>query len=96
MNRMWMAAGVAVVNNHSDQGQKIKSGFKSFNYGKHRFFYGNSGGSGPDVADLRPLSAFVSSDLEGFIGGLRRGEGERERTEESLRQVMYLNCCGQG
>ncbi|PIM98301.1 hypothetical protein CDL12_29221 [Handroanthus impetiginosus] len=25
MNRMWMAAGVAVVNGHSDQGQKLRS-----------------------------------------------------------------------
>lgn len=93
MSRMWAAAGVAAVNSLSDQGQKIKSGCKSLNYGKQRLF---SGASSPDATDLRPLSAVMSSDLGGFIGGRRGGDGQREQTEESLRHVMYLNCWGQG
>ncbi|KAG6386978.1 hypothetical protein SASPL_152160 [Salvia splendens] len=81
---MWAEAGVAAVNSLSDQGQKIKAGLKPLSYGKHQFF------SGGDASDLRPLSAFVSSGIGGFLGG------EREQKEDSLRQVMYLNCWGHG
>ncbi|KAG6385136.1 hypothetical protein SASPL_153964 [Salvia splendens] len=89
-NRMWAAAGVAVANSLSDQGQKIKAGLKPLSYGKHRFY------SGGDASDLRPLSAIVSSGIGGFFGGRRGGDVEREQKEDSLRQVMYLNCWGQG
>ena len=36
------------------------------------------------------FSALVSSGIGGLLGG------EREQKEDSLRQVMYLNCWGQG
>lgn len=89
MSRLWMATSVAVVNSHSDQGgQKLKSGLKSINHGKKRFF---SGGHVPDAADLRPFSAVMDSEIEGVLGG-----DQRRQLEESLHQVMYLNCWGQG
>ncbi|KAL3848906.1 hypothetical protein ACJIZ3_010788 [Penstemon smallii] len=80
MNRIWVAATVSVVNSQSDQGQKMKSGLKHLNHGKKRFLFG---GHGPDAADLRPLSS--------VLGG---GDGKRKQAEESLHQVMYLNCWG--
>lgn len=83
MSRAWVAASVAVVNSHSDQGRKLKSGLKSLNQGKKHFL---SGGDG--AADLRPLSGALNSDLV----GLR--DDKRRQSEDSLRQVMYLNCWG--
>ncbi|KAL6535835.1 hypothetical protein OROHE_012679 [Orobanche hederae] len=85
MNRLWVAAGVAVVNGHSDQGQKLKSGLKSLNHGKKRFL-----STGGDAADLRPISGVLNSELGGFLGG--SGEDKRRQAEDSLRQVMYLSC----
>ncbi|EYU26101.1 hypothetical protein ABFS82_08G111700 [Erythranthe guttata] len=84
MSRLWMATSVAVVNTHSDQGNKLKSGLKSINHGKKLLF--------SDAADLRSCSAVVNSELKGFVGGVDR----RKQADESVRQVMYLNCWGQG
>ncbi|KAL0405821.1 UNVERIFIED_CONTAM: hypothetical protein Slati_3896000 [Sesamum latifolium] len=94
MNRLWMAASVAVVNSHTDHGQKLKSALKSLNHAKKHFFHGNSGGHGPGAAGLRPFSAVMKSELGGFLIG---GRSEQMKpAEESLRQVMYFNCWGQG
>ncbi|PWA78646.1 hypothetical protein CTI12_AA212260 [Artemisia annua] len=49
LNRAWMSAGVAVVNSHTDQGHKLKSGMKSFQQGKKAFSCSSSGNIGSDV-----------------------------------------------
>lgn len=83
LNRVWMAASVAVVNGHSDQGHKLKTGLKSiYHHGKKRF--------SSDPADLRPFSAVARSDLAAGSGS--HGEDRRKQADETIRQVMYLNC----
>nr|KAJ0215149.1 hypothetical protein LSAT_V11C300117570 [Lactuca sativa] len=78
VNRIWMAAGVAVVNGHTDQGYKLKSLLiNSFRHGKKAF-----------TSDLRPLSGLLISDVS-------VGDKKTTQSDESLRQVMYLNCWGQ-
>ncbi|KAL0354199.1 UNVERIFIED_CONTAM: hypothetical protein Sangu_1001200 [Sesamum angustifolium] len=62
MNRLWMAASVAVVNGHSDQGQKLKSGLKSLNHSKRRFL-----SNGGDSSDFRPLSGVLNSEFGDFV-----------------------------
>ena len=89
LNRVWMAASVAVVQNHTDQGHKWKTGLKSLQHGKRKLF----SGTGSDALDLRPLSVMIGSDFSGVVGN---SEGNHERHDESLRRVMYLNCWGQG
>ncbi|KAJ0914465.1 hypothetical protein HanPSC8_Chr06g0238891 [Helianthus annuus] len=80
LSRVFMTAGVAVANGHTDQGHKLKSGIKSIQQGKKAF---TSSVSGADPADFRPLS--------GIRGG---GEERRDQSDDTLRQVMYLNCWG--
>ncbi|KAI3812238.1 hypothetical protein L1987_16945 [Smallanthus sonchifolius] len=83
LNRVWMTAGVAVFNGHTDQGLRLKSGIKSFQQGKKAF---TSSAAGPDPADLRPFLAVVGSEVV--------GEERMKQSDDSLRQVMYLNCWG--
>ncbi|KAI3694020.1 hypothetical protein L1987_76978 [Smallanthus sonchifolius] len=87
ISRVFMTAGVAVANGHTDQGHKLKSGIKSLQQGKKAF---TSSVSGADSADLRPLSGVLGSD----VGGLLGAEERRRQSDDSLRQVMYMNCWG--
>ncbi|MFZ8444684.1 DUF3774 domain-containing protein, partial [Staphylococcus aureus] len=71
MNRVWVAASVAVVNGHTDHGgHKLKSGLRSLHQGKKRFS-SSSSSTGVDHADLRPISSMVGSDR----GESLRGSG---------------------
>lgn len=81
-----MTAGVAVVNGHTDQGHKLKSGMKSFQQGKKAF--GSS--IGADHTELRPFSSVLVSD----VGGIFAGDETRKQADDSLRQVMYMSCWG--
>ncbi|KAI3728718.1 hypothetical protein L6452_17359 [Arctium lappa] len=78
MSRVWMAAGVAIVNGHTDQGYKLKSLIiNSFRHANNLPF---------TSSHLRPFSALL---LRSNVIGDRKTQ-----SDESLRQVMYFNCWG--
>ncbi|KAL6975783.1 hypothetical protein U1Q18_024579, partial [Sarracenia purpurea var. burkii] len=89
LNRVWMAASEVVLNGHPEQGGKLNSGLQSYQPSKKRF--SSPPGSGVDPAVLRPISGVIGSDLEGFVRNTI-GEDRRKHADESIRQVMYLNC----
>ncbi|CAK9135027.1 unnamed protein product [Ilex paraguariensis] len=86
LNRVWMATGFAVVNGHTDQGLKWKSGLKSLQHNKKRFS-SSTAGTGGDTADLRPLSSMLGSGMDGFRVN-NNGEQRVKQADESLRQVI--------
>ncbi|KAF5746003.1 hypothetical protein HS088_TW06G00168 [Tripterygium wilfordii] len=88
LNRVCVAAAVAVLQGRKDQGHKWKSGLNSFRLSKRRFF------SGGDKPDFRPLYGAIGLDLTGIME-IRDGYERQGQTEESLQRVMYLNCWGQ-
>ena len=74
-SRVWMAAGVAVVNGHTEQGYKLRSLVNSIRHGV-------------DVSDLRPFSSLLRSNVS-------VGDVKTTQSDDSLKQVMYMNCWGQ-
>ncbi|KAI4322618.1 hypothetical protein L6164_022295 [Bauhinia variegata] len=89
LNRVWMAATVAVAQGQPDPGYKCKSGLKSIQQNRRRLF------SGGDSSDLRPLTGMMGSDIAGVVGNCDDGDSRRQ-SDDSLRKVMYMNCWGMG
>ncbi|KAL1345811.1 hypothetical protein HN51_019505 [Arachis hypogaea] len=91
LNRVWMAATVAVAQGHTDPGHKCKTAVKSIHNNRTRLF--SAGG----LSDLRPLSGLMGSDVAGAAtGNGSSADDRRGQTDDSLRKVMYLSCWGQG
>ncbi|CAL0322664.1 unnamed protein product [Lupinus luteus] len=80
MNRVWMAATVAVAQSHSDPGHKCKTALKSINQNRTRLF--SAGG----LSDLRPLSGMIGSVVAGAMA--ENGADRRsEQADDSLRKM---------
>ncbi|PNY01360.1 hypothetical protein L195_g024652 [Trifolium pratense] len=86
LNRIWMAATVAVAQSHSDPGHKCKIVLKSINQNRTRLF------SAGALLVLRPISCVVASN----VTVSSEAEERLRRTNDSLQKVMYINCWGQG
>ncbi|KAL9678579.1 hypothetical protein QQ045_016426 [Rhodiola kirilowii] len=86
LNRVWMAASVAVVNSYTDHSHhKFSSGLRSLHRANKRYSAGS---------DLRPLAGMMEATGEGAFGGGVNENGQQ--AEDSLRKVMFLNCWNQG
>ncbi|XP_018471743.1 uncharacterized protein LOC108843137 [Raphanus sativus] len=83
LNKVWIAASYVAAQGNPDHGVKLKAGLSSAQHLQRRL-----------TSDIRPLSA---ADVP-VDGG--RVEEKRltssSNPDESLRQVMYLNCWSQG
>ncbi|XP_027341310.1 uncharacterized protein LOC113854499 [Abrus precatorius] len=90
LNRVWMAATVAVAQGHTDPGHKCKTALSSIHQNRSRLL------SGGCLSDLRPLSGVVGSDVAGALTGNSDVPDRIRQADDSLRKVMYLNCWGQG
>ena len=87
LNRVWIAASVAVAQGHTDQG-KWKSGLRSFQLNRRRLF----SSSGRELAGIRLLAGAAGLGLFGLVENC---EDRLRQADESIQRVMYLNCWGQ-
>ncbi|CAN8273586.1 unnamed protein product [Cochlearia groenlandica] len=80
LNKVWMAASFMAVQGNADHGVKLKTGLSSAHRLQRRL-----------SSDLRPLSA-----VDGIPAAEERRRVSSSTPDDSLRQVMYLNCWSQG
>ncbi|KAL5082143.1 hypothetical protein RYX36_010564 [Vicia faba] len=71
LNRVWMAATVAVAQSHADPGHIFKTALRSIHQNRTRLF---SAGS---LLALRPLFSFIASDVT-------QAEERLRQTDDSL------------
>ncbi|CAN6894961.1 unnamed protein product [Brassica oleracea var. botrytis] len=83
LNKLWMAASFVAVQGNPDHGVKLKTGLTSAHRFQRRF-----------SSDLRPLCA-ADVTVDG-VTAEDRLRTSSSTPDESLRQVMYLNCWSQG
>ncbi|KAK9085062.1 hypothetical protein Sjap_025473 [Stephania japonica] len=81
LGRVWMAASVAVVQSHTDQGVKWNAGVMR---SSKRWF------SGEGLAGVRPFAGVLDLDLD-FAPARSGGEERRKQTDDSLRKAMAGN-----
>ncbi|RDX95992.1 hypothetical protein CR513_21407, partial [Mucuna pruriens] len=82
LNRVWMAATVAVAQGHTDPGHKCKTALSSIHHNRSRLF------SCGALSDLRPLSGAMGSDVAGAVTGSSDVEKRTAQADDSLRKVM--------
>ncbi|KEH39062.1 hypothetical protein MtrunA17_Chr2g0323741 [Medicago truncatula] len=87
LNRVWMAATVAVAQGHTDPIYKCKTALGTIHQNRTRLF--SAGGA---LSALLPLSSVVVSDATVSS----KVEEKLRQTDDSLQKVMYMNCWGQG
>jgi len=87
LNRVWMAATVAVAQGHTEPIHNCKSALATIHQNRTRLF--SAGGA---LSALLPLSSVVVSDATVSS----KVEEKLRQTDDSLQKVMYMNCWGQG
>lgn len=83
LNKVWIAASFVAAQGNPDHGVKLKTGLSSAHHLQRRL-----------SSDIRPLSA-TADPVDGPRVEERRVTSS-STPDESLRQVMYLNCWSQG